>query len=77
MNNTDESQAEVDYNLAQASANNCCGVNAPELRNLSSDSVLEMRRQFLLNVAYNGKRSHQDIINVLEYMTPYTDINSD
>lgn len=56
---------------AQRSANNCSGENAPKLALLSSDNVVEIRKEFLLNVAYNGKRTHQDIINVLEYMSQY------
>lgn len=57
--------------IAQISANNCSGVNAPNLITLTHDNVIEMRKNFLLNVAYNGKKSHQDILNVLNYMTPF------
>lgn len=56
---------------AQSAANRCSGENAPDLRNIVYDNVLQMRRDFLLNVAYNGKESHRDIITVLKFMTFY------
>jgi hypothetical protein len=59
--------------VAQNAANNCCGENSPQMSAITSDNVLEVRKHFLLNVAYNGKRSHNDIIKVLEYMTQFMD----
>lgn len=61
----------ITLEIAQTSANRASGENAPRLALLSSDNVIEIRKDFLLNVAYNGKRTHQDIINVLEYMSQF------
>ena len=58
---------------AQDCANFACGENAPDLAKMNADNVLEMRKHFLLNVAYNGKRSHAHIIDVLRYMTKFMD----
>lgn len=56
---------------AQKSAENCSGINAPNLEIMNTDNVLSMRKDFLLNVAYNGKSSHEDIITVLQYMSQF------
>ena len=60
-------------NLNQAiiAASNCSGMNAPDLRIINEDNVIQMRKEFLENVAYNGKMTHEDIIIVLQYMSPY------
>lgn len=56
---------------AEWAAANCCGANMPNLRTLTGDNVIEVRKEFLQNVAFNGKRSHEDIILVLQYMSPF------
>lgn len=58
---------------ANYSAEMCCGENAPNLNLLTKDNVLEVRRNFLLNVAYNGKDSNKHIIIVLQYMQQFCD----
>ena len=60
-------------NLNQAiiAASNCSGMNAPDLRIINEDNVIQMRKEFLENVAYNSKMTHEDIIIVLQYMSPY------
>ena len=60
-----------DLTNAQDAADACCGENAPNLSKLTELNVLEIRKDFLLNVAYNGKRSHELIIIVLQYMTQF------
>jgi hypothetical protein len=56
---------------AQKSASICSGVNEPNLESLTPENVISIRKEFLLNVAYNGKSSHRHIIAVLEYMSQY------
>jgi len=56
---------------AEWAAANCCGVNMPNLSRLNNDNVINVRREFLQNVAFNGKRSHEDIIIVLQYMSSF------
>ena len=56
----------TDLEYAQKAADICSGVNAPNLSTLTEDNVLELRKQFLLNVAYNGKSSHKDIIRIYD-----------
>lgn len=60
-------------NLNQAiiAASNCSGMNAPDLKNLTKDNVIQERNEFLKNVSYNSKMTHEDIIIVLQYMSPY------
>jgi hypothetical protein len=64
-------QNEEALKSAQESADMCCGVNAPNLSELSIENVLQVRNDFLANVAFNGLSSHEDIIVVLNYMTRY------
>lgn len=60
-----------DLSEAQKSAEICCGENAPKLDSLESGNVVSMRNAFLVNVSYNGSKSHLHIINVLNYMYKY------
>jgi hypothetical protein len=48
---------------AQKAANFCSGVNAPILSLVNQANWLKYRNEFLANVAYNGARSHNHIIN--------------
>ena len=58
---------------AQQSAKVCSGENAPNLAILHSSNVVKMRNEFLMNVSYNGYKSHKDIIIVLKYMQQFID----
>lgn len=66
-----EKMLKEELKKAQKSAMNCSGVNAPNLEIMNTDNVISMRKDFLLNVAYNGKSSHKDIITVLQYMSQF------
>lgn len=62
----------VTYEQAKKSAGRAAGETGVELiKNLESGNALQTRNEFLNNVQYNGRDSHQDIINVLTYMTHY------
>ena len=67
----------INLEQAQLSANKCSGENAPKLALLSYDNVIEIRKDFLLNAAYNGSRTHRDIINVLEYMDLFIEVSDE
>jgi hypothetical protein len=62
---------DISLDVAIDSSIRCCGVNAPNLRTLTPENVVSIRNEFLSNVSFNSAKSHQDIINVLIYMTQY------
>ena len=59
---------EVTLDVAQMSADVCCGENAPDLSTVTKENWLFVRNEFLKNVSYNGGRSHNNIITVLAYL---------
>jgi hypothetical protein len=50
---------------AQKAYEICCGVNVPNLYGVNSINWVKRRNEFLSNVAFNGKHSHDCIILVL------------
>jgi hypothetical protein len=57
----------------QKCANRCCGENAPVLSEVNDLNWVTVRNQFLANVAFNGNRTHQDIIDVLVWFGQFNE----
>lgn len=65
--------ANITTQEAQKSALICSGENVPILKLVTKTNVIAIRNAFLSNVSFNGARSHQHIINVLEWMSQFID----
>lgn len=54
------------------SAQICIGDNGEDfIMSINADNIIGKRNTFLNNVSHNGARSHDHIINVLQYMKKF------
>lgn len=50
----------------------CCGENRFRHYEVNADNWVRTRNEFLSNVSYNGARSHEHIIIVLQWFSQFT-----
>jgi hypothetical protein len=51
----------------------CCGENAFDMDAVNEDNWLRYRKDFLMNVAFNGGRSHDSIMVVLYWFRQFNE----